>query len=143
MIKDLTSSDRDIVTSVDYVQALLVTEPVQILQQIVDSLVHITERDRLSQYITPMANFLKTRNQHHVLRTGDDCVTHDMKYVLGRYSTYDDSAKTSEKTKITCPQCLFPYYMCDELKTSILTHTKVNHQKVQLQMIIKSKMLQM
>ena len=32
MIKDLTSSDHDIVIPVDYIQALLVTEPVEILQ---------------------------------------------------------------------------------------------------------------
>ena len=37
---------------------------------------------------------------------------------------YDDSAKTSKKTKITCPQCMFPYYMCDELKKCITTHTE-------------------
>ena len=124
IVKDITSSNRDIVTSVDYVQALLVTEPVQILQQVVDSLVHITERDTFAQYITATATFLKTRYQHHVLRTGDDCVTHDVKYVLGRNSTYDDSAKTSQKTKITCPQCMFPYNMCDELKKCITTHTE-------------------
>ena len=44
VVKDLTSSNRDIITSVDYVQALLVTEPVEMLQNIIHSFVHITER---------------------------------------------------------------------------------------------------
>ena len=60
LVKDLTSSNRDIVTSVDYVQALLVTEPVVILQQIVNSLVHTTEKDLLTQYITAASTFLKS-----------------------------------------------------------------------------------
>ena len=64
----MRSSSRDIVISVDYVQALLVAEPVPILQKIVDSLVHITERDALVQYITATATFLKTRYQHHEIR---------------------------------------------------------------------------
>ena len=72
MIKDLTSSNRDIVSSVDYVQALLVAEPVEMLQEIVETLVHTTDKDLLSQYIAATATFLKSRYQKHVLRTDDD-----------------------------------------------------------------------
>ena len=123
LVKDLTSSNRDIVTSVDYVQALLVTEPVELLQQVVNSLVHTTEKDILTQYITAASTFLKSRYQKHVLQSNDDCVTHDLKFVLGRYSSYDDSAKTCEKKKITCPQCRFPYFVCDKIKQCITTST--------------------
>ena len=59
MIKDLTSSNHGIVSSVNYVQALLVAEPVDILQQIVGTLVHTTEKEILSQYIAARATFLK------------------------------------------------------------------------------------
>ena len=58
-------------------------KPVQVFPQIVDSLVHFTERDALSQYITRIATFMKTWYKHHILRTSDDCVTHDMKYIMG------------------------------------------------------------
>ena len=126
LVKDLTSSNRDIVTSVDYVQALLVTEPVEILQQVVNSLVHTTEKELLTQYITAASTFLKSRYQKHVLKSNDDCVTHDLKFVLGRYSTYDDSARTCEKDKITCPQCMFPYFVCDKIKECITTTSTTN-----------------
>ena len=94
MIKDLTSSNYDIVHSVDYVQALLVTEPVEMLQQIVDTLVHTIEKEILSRYIAVTTTFLKTKYQKHVLRTDD-------------------------KNKITCPQCMFPYFVCGRIKECI------------------------
>ena len=75
MIKDLTSSNYDIVHSVDYVQALLVTEPVEILQKVVHTLVNTIEKEILSRYIAVTATFLKTQYQKHVLRTNDDSVT--------------------------------------------------------------------
>ena len=87
-VKELTSSNRDIVISVEYVQALLY--------------------------------------QKHVLKSNDDCVTNDLKFVLGRYSSYDDSARTCEKNKITCPQCMFPYFVCDRIKECTTTSSTTN-----------------
>ena len=101
-MNDLTSSNHDIVTSVYYIQALLVTEAVELLQQIVNTLVHITEKDLLSQYIAAAARFLKSRYQKH---------------------SYDDSAKSCAKKDITCPQCMFPYFVCDQIKECITTNT--------------------
>ena len=46
-------------TLVDYVQAILVTEPVEILQQVVDTLVHTTEKEMQSRYIVVTATFWK------------------------------------------------------------------------------------
>ena len=123
LVKYLMSSNRDIVTSVDYVQALLVTEPVELLQQVVNSLVHTTEKDLLTQYITAASTFLKSQYQKHVLKSNDDCVTPDLKFVLGRYSSYDESVSTCEKSKITCTQCMFPYFVCDKIKECITTST--------------------
>ena len=101
----------------------MATEPVELLQQIVNSLVHTTEKDLLTQYITAASTFLKSRYQKHVLKSNDDCVTHDLKFVLGRYSSYDDSVRTCEKSKITCPQCMFLYFVCDKIKECITTST--------------------
>ena len=60
MIKDLTSSNCDIVSSADYVQAFLVAEPVEMLQEVVETLVHVTCKEVLSQYIAATATSLKT-----------------------------------------------------------------------------------
>ena len=130
MIKDLTSSNRDIVSSVDYVQALLVAEPVEMLQEVVDTLVHTTDKELLSRYIAATATFLKSRYQKHVLITDDDSVTHDVNFVLGRLSTYDNSVQTCPKSKITCPQCMFPYFVCERIKECIPT-TGTNQSQVE------------
>jgi len=125
LVKDLTSSGREIVKSVDYVQALLVAEPIEILQQIIESLVHSTEKETLSRYLTATATFLKTRYQKYVLTCDDGCVTHDLKFVLERQSKFDNTIKTHEKSDgISCLQCRFPYFMCHKIKGSITTsHT--------------------
>ena len=130
MIKDLTSSNRDIVNSVDYVQALLVAEPVEMLQKVVETLVHTTDKDLLSQIIAATAIFLKSRYQKHVLRTGNDSFTHDVNFVLWRLSTYDNSVQTFPKSKITCPQCMFPYFVCKRTKECIPT-TSTNQSQVE------------
>ena len=90
-------------TSVDYVQALFVMDPVEILQQIANSLVHTKEEDLLTQYITAALTVLKSLYQKHVLKLNNNCINHDLNFVLGRYSSYNDSIKTCDKNKITCP----------------------------------------
>ena len=103
IVKDLTLFNHDIVTSVDYVQALFVMDPVEILQQIANSLVHTKEEDLLTQYITAALTVLKSLYQKHVLKLNNNCINHDLNFVLGRYSSYNDSIKTCDKNKITCP----------------------------------------
>ncbi len=49
LIHDLTASSRDIVTSIDYIQALLVAEPVEVLQEIIDSRIPTIETNKLTQ----------------------------------------------------------------------------------------------
>ena len=127
LIKDLTSSGREIVKSVDYVQALLVAEPIEVLQQIIDSLVHSTEKEILSKYLTATATFLKTRYQQHVLTSDDGSVTHDLKFVLERQSKFDDTIKAHDKSDgISCIQCRFPYFMCHKIKEAITTSHALN-----------------
>ena len=43
------------------------TEPIEILQQIIDLLVHLSEKELLSQYLTTSATFFKTQYKEHVL----------------------------------------------------------------------------
>ena len=64
---------------------------------------HITEKEILSQYIAATTTFLKTQYQKYVLRTDDDSVTHNVNFVLGRLSNYDNSVKTCPRSTITCP----------------------------------------
>ena len=130
MIKDLSSSNRDIVSSVGYVQALLVAEPVEMLQEVVETLVHTTDKDFQSRYIAATATFLKSQYQKHVLRTDDDSVTHDVNFVLGSLSTYDNSVKTYPKSKITSPQYMSPYFVCERIKECIHT-TSTNQSQVE------------
>ena len=48
MIKDLTSSNRDIVSLVNYIQALLVAGAVEMLQEVVEIFVHTIDKETLS-----------------------------------------------------------------------------------------------
>ena len=67
-----------IIKSIDYVQALLVTEPIEILQEIIDAMICGTEKEMFTTYLTATATFLKYRYNLHVLETSDDCVSHDL-----------------------------------------------------------------
>ena len=88
MIHDLTASSKDVVTSVDYVQTLLVAEPVEVLQEIIDSLIHTIEVNKLTQYLSAMSTFLKYRYIYHSTEYLDDCSSHDLNYILGRKSDF-------------------------------------------------------
>ena len=125
IVKDLISSGCEMVKSIDYVQALLVVEPIEILQQIVDSLVHSTEKETLSRYLTASATFLKTWYQERALKCGNNCVTHDLIFVLERQPKFDNIIKVHQKSDgISCLQCWFPYFICHKIKDAITTpHT--------------------
>ena len=109
-----------IINAVDYAQVLLVTEPIEVLQDIVDSMIHTSKKDKLTKYLTATATFLKYRFNYHVQKVCDDCSTHDPKYILGRKSHFDNSVHTCEKSGITCPQCKFPFYVCYKIKQSVI-----------------------
>ena len=60
---------------------------VEILQQkTVNLLVHTTEKDLLSQCIAVAATILKSWHPKRVLKINDNCVTHDLRFVLGMHS---------------------------------------------------------
>ena len=119
LIKDLTVSNKEIVRAVDYVQALLVAEPIEVLQQIVDELAHSTDQQHLTMLLSSMLTFLKYRYNSHVLETEDDCVTHGLPFILGRDSKFENNTNISNKKEITCCQCKFPFYVCNELRSMV------------------------
>ena len=90
IVNDLTTSSKVIINAVDCVQALLVTEPIEVLQDIVDSMIHTSKKDKLTKYLTATATFLKYRFNYHVQKVCNDCSTHDPKYILGRKSHFEN-----------------------------------------------------
>ena len=122
MINDLTVSSKDVVTSVDYVQALLVAEPVEVLQEIIDSLIPTIEVNKLTQYLSATSTFLKYRYNYHATEYSDDCSSHDLNYILGRKSDFYKSTNSSIHTKngVTCTKCTFPFFVCNEIKKHVL-----------------------
>ena len=115
-------SNKDIVTSVDYVQSLLVTEPVEVLQEIIDSIVPTLEVNKLSQYLLATSTFLKYRYNYHVTMQLDDCSSHYLNYILGRKSDFYNDTNTYIHTKhgVTCTRCRFPFFMCNEINKRAL-----------------------
>ena len=66
IVNDLTTSNKVVINAVDYVQALLVTEPIKVLQDMVDSMIHTSKRDKMTKYLKATATFLKYRFNYHV-----------------------------------------------------------------------------
>ena len=121
MIHDLTASSKDVVTSVDYVQALLVAEPVEVLQEIIDSLIPTIEVNKLTQYLSATSTFLKYRYSYHSTECLDDCSSHDLNYILGRKSDfYKNNSSIHTKNGVTCTKCKFPFFVCNEIKKHVL-----------------------
>ena len=118
IVRDLTTTSKEIVRSIDYVQALLVTEPIEVLQEIINTLVHPSQKETLSEYLSAMSTFLKYRYNLHVLETSDDCSSHDLRYALGRKSIFEHN-DFKEKQGVTCNKCRFPFYVCNKIKNVI------------------------
>ena len=122
LIHDLTVSSKDIVTSIDYVQALLVAEPVEVLQDIIDSLIPTIEANKLTQYLSATSSFLKYRYNYHATEHLDDSASHDLNYILGRKSDFYKTNESSICTKngVSCSKCKFPFFVCNEVKKHVL-----------------------
>ena len=83
LVKHLTCSNKVVVQAVDCVHTLLVAEPITVLQDINDSLVHPPKKEMMNEYLTATELFLKYRYSQHVTVTTDNWVTHNLKYILG------------------------------------------------------------
>ena len=84
ILKMLTRSDQKILSSIDYVQSLLVTDTIENLQNMLDDIVEDSdEMDVLADYLSSLTIFLKYGYPHHTNIMNDDCTTHDLKFILG------------------------------------------------------------
>ena len=122
ILKMLTRSDQKILSSIDYVQSLLVTDTIENLQNMLDDLVKDSdELDVLTDYLSSLTIFLKYGYPHHANIMNDDCTTHDLNFILGNpMRRMCNTSTTSEpKIDITCTKCKFPYFAIDEIKKSI------------------------
>ena len=106
---------KKLISSVDYDQSLLVHEPIELLNDIVDKLLPNHKRERLSQYLTSLSTYLKYTFDKHVVMGNDTCSTLGIDYTLERQdSRYDVTADT--KSGVTCVPCRFADYVCHTIK---------------------------
>ena len=108
------------------VNALLVAEPITVLQDIVDSLVHPSKKELMTEYLTAATLFLKYKYSQHATMTTDDCVSHDLICVSGRDSKFDPTVGTKQKICFTCNQYRFPYYACHQIRSLTKQYTMSN-----------------
>ena len=119
LCKELTSSDEVVISSVDYVQALLLTEPIELLQDIIDQMTEPSIATKLSCYLQSLSTFLKYRYPKHITKSDDICCTHGLQFALGRpSSTYDPSKET--KKDITCHECRFYSFVCHSVRSAVI-----------------------
>ena len=88
LCNEITYSEEIALSSVDYVQALLLTEPIESLQSVIDKYFTGNKHDEMSSSLTSISQFLRYTYNNHVL-LDDECCTHGLLYGLGRQdSTY-------------------------------------------------------
>jgi len=122
LCKELTSCDELVLSSVDYVQALLLTDSIELLQDIVDKIKVPSVSTKFTQYLRSLNAFLKYQYPKHVIKndTDDTCCTHGLEFALGRPgSKYDDSKETKTDT-INCHECRFYSYVCNSLRSILI-----------------------
>ena len=119
LCKELTSSDEIVISSVDYVQALLLNEPIELLHDIIDQISDLNVSKQLTCYHESLTTFLKYRYPEHIKKSDDDCCTHGLDYALGRpNSTYKPSKET--KSNITCHECMFYSFVCHAVRIAVI-----------------------
>ena len=99
-------------------QALLLTEPIESLQTIIDKYFTADKHNALSSALSSLRQFLRYTYNNHV-HLDDDCCTHGIVYGLGRQdSTYIEANET--KHSVTCVECRYPTYVCNRILDGII-----------------------
>ena len=112
ILNTITHQDEVTLRAIDYVSVLLVNEPIEVLQDIVNVCMDSqTERERLTCIIELTKNFIKYQFPKHVLIDDDNCCTHGLHYSLGRAFPSTDS----DRRTMTCKPCSLPFFACDSL----------------------------
>ena len=115
---EITYSEEILLGSIDYVQALLLTEPIESLQTVIDKYYTADKHNELSSALTSLSQFLRYTYNNHV-HLDDDCCTHGIVYGLGRPdSTYIEANET--KHSVTCVECRYPTYVCNRILGGII-----------------------
>ena len=123
LCKELTSCDELVLSSVDYVQALLLTEPIDLLQDITDKIKVPSVSSKITLYLQSLSNFLKYQYPKHVQKddSSDSCCTHGLQFSLGRKgSNYDALKETKDTGDISCHACRFYSFVCNTLKSKLI-----------------------
>lgn len=98
------------------------------------SKVKITTKDTLSVNLITIDIFLKYRYHIHVLKSSNNCVTHDANCVLRQKLVFDCTLQISEKGEenISCLCCRFPIYVSNKIK-KLVSDLKSNNNTKHLQ----------
>ena len=129
IVKEVTYSEEVLLGSVDYVQALVMSDPVELLESVIEKYFTGNLQKQLSSNLYTLSQFLKyTYNNHMTLE--DECCTHGIEYSLGRKdSTYDENSES--KVSVTCVACRFPTYVCHKIQTQLIEHVSGNSEMIQ------------
>ena len=127
MVLDLRCPSIIIVRALDYVRSLLVTKPFSIMQDIVDSVVHESIKEQMTEYLTAITSFLKYRYSKYATKITDICVTHDLKYVLCRDLDFDKTVGTVMKYYILCTQRRFLFCVCYKVRNLVTDPNMANN----------------
>ena len=121
VLRMLTKSDQMVLSSVDYVQSLLVTDTIENLQFMIEDLVDDDiEKAVLEEYLSSLSIFLKYGYAHHCTILNDNCTTHDLNFILGNPLRKNSTeTATQPKITITCTECKFPFYVINQIKCCI------------------------
>ncbi len=83
LMNHLTNNDEAILTAIDYITAILVNEPCEMLQDVIDRCVCTTKQTEMARLLSSAQYFLKHKYKTHVLKNDDVCY-HGLNYYLGR-----------------------------------------------------------
>ena len=110
ILRHITSTDEVILTAIDYVTALLVNEPCEVLQSIINKCLHPSKQVYATSIVLCARNFLKHQYADHVSRSNEvvPICYHGIDYGLLK----DQLPRTSHD----CCACKFPFYSTSKLK---------------------------
>ena len=120
ILRAITRSDQQILSLVDYVQSLLVTDTIENLQTTIDDILcDKEEKQDLSDYLSSLSLFLKYGFNHHAKKQNDNSTSHGLQFILGNPSRRCVDGNIN-KASLTCAECRFPHYSIDKIKKSIV-----------------------
>ena len=85
----------------------MVTEPIEVLYDIVDAMTHVSLEDKLATYLLATIMFPKYWFDHYVQISSKDYYTPDLKYILGKI--FESSVHTCNKNGFTFVQCILSF----------------------------------